>query len=80
MPRRVTEGDQRFAQFGWLWQRTKRLADLLNHPRILAGALDLAEGLDRYCEANEIAKNRVTVGDAVFVRGLDYIELPLVIQ
>lgn len=77
MTRRVTEGDARFAQFGWLWQRTRRLAELLREPHILQAAIDLAEGMDRYAAANQIDQRRLVIGDAIFVRGLSYVELPL---
>lgn len=64
----------------WMWQRTKRLALMLLHPNILAGALQIAEGLDRYCELNEIPEQSVTIGEALFVKGLEYIEYPLVAE
>lgn len=64
----------------WMWQRTKRLALLLLHPNILAGALQITEGLDRWCELNDVAESDVILGDAKFVRGLTYIEFPLEAQ
>ena len=61
----------------WMWQRTRRLALLLLHPHILAGALQIAESLDRYCEINDIPQESITLGEAKFIRGLQYIEYPL---
>lgn len=77
---RVTGGQDRFNQWGWLWRRTHRLAMLLLEPNILAGALDLVQGLDRWCDSTGTDQARVGVGEAKFIRGLTYIELPLVIE
>ena len=74
---RVTGGSDRFAQWGWLWRRTHRLAMLLFEPRILAGAIMLVEALDRYADAHDIPRDQIRVGDALLVRGLSYIELPI---
>lgn len=62
----------------WMWRRTKRLANLLAEPQILAGALQLVQALDNWCAANGVPEKSVQLGDAIFVRGLDYIEYPLV--
>ena len=62
----------------WMWQRTKRLADLLLHHRhILAGAVQLVEGLDRWCSENDVEQHAVMMGEAKFMRGLNYVEYPL---
>lgn len=62
----------------WMYQRTKRLANLLLEPHILAGAVQIVEAMDRYCAENELAESSVTLGDAIFVKGLEYVEYPLV--
>ncbi len=77
MTRVKTGGDDRFAQWGWFWQRTQRLARLLYEPRILRGAIDLVEGLDRWASENKIDEANVGMGDAKFLRGLSYVEYPL---
>lgn len=77
MTRVKTKGDDRFAQWGWFWQRTVRLAKLLYEPRILQGAIDMVEGLDRWSSENKVAQDNVGLGDAKFLRGLSYIEYPL---
>ena len=74
---RLTAGQDRFNQFGWLWRRTHRLALMLFEPRILAGAVQIVEGLDRYAEHHRIPKDQIRVGDAKLVRGLNYIEMPI---
>jgi hypothetical protein len=61
----------------WLWRRTKRLADMLHEPRILDGAVQIVEHLDRWCEHNGVAESSVALGDAKFIKGLTYIEFPL---
>jgi hypothetical protein len=66
--------------FHWLWARTYRLAQLLWHDHILEGVQDVVNGLDRYCELNDIDPKRITLGDAIFVKGLDYVEYPLIIE
>lgn len=62
----------------WMWRRTKRLADMLRELHILAGAVQVVDALDRWCEINEIPENRVALGDAKFIKGLRYVEYPLV--
>lgn len=64
----------------WMWERTKRLANLLQEPHILAGAVQIVEGLDRFCEENNLPEHRVILGDAKFIKGLEYIEFPLEVQ
>jgi hypothetical protein len=66
--------------FQWLWNRTWRLAQLLWHDHILDGAQRIVEGLDRYCELNDIDPKRIQLGDAIFVKGLDYVEYPLIVE
>lgn len=61
----------------WMWNRTKRLADLLYEPRVLDGATQMANTLDRYCDMNGIDRGSIRLGDAIFVKGLQYIEFPL---
>jgi hypothetical protein len=61
----------------WLWNRTKRLADLLTEPRILAGAVQVVEHLDRFCDEHEIPESSVQLGEAKFIRGMTYVEYPL---
>lgn len=61
----------------WMWNRTKRLAMLLYHPHILAGAIELSEALDNWCAHNQVPEKSVTLGDAIFVKGLQYVEYPL---
>lgn len=61
----------------WMWNRTKRLANLLLEPQILAGAVQLVEGLDNWCAHNQVEESSVQLGDAIFVKGLQYIEYPL---
>lgn len=73
----VTVGREVRHEFGWLWARTKRLANLLLHPHILAGAVQMVEGLDRWCDDNNLPHDSVTVGDAKFIKGLQYVEYPL---
>lgn len=65
---------------GWLLARTKRLADLLALPNILRGAVDIVEGLDRWCECHQVEEGSVLLGDAIFVKGLQYVEYPLLKQ
>lgn len=65
---------------GWMLARTKRLADLLLLPNILRGATDIVEGLDRWCEHNGVDEGSVLLGDAIFVKGLQYVEYPLLKQ
>lgn len=77
---RISVGREVRHEFGWLWARTKRLANLLHHPHVFAGALQIVEGLDRWCEFNGVPENRVVLGDAIFVKGLDYIEFPLLTE
>lgn len=74
---RVQVGREVRHEFGWLWARTKRLADLLRHPHILAGAVDVAQALDRYCEVHQVNQRDVELGDAKFIKGLQYVEYPL---
>lgn len=64
----------------WMFNRTRRLANLLAEPRILAGAVQIVEGLDRFCESHDLPENRVVLGDAKFIRGLQYVEFPLEVQ
>lgn len=61
----------------WMWRRTKRLADLLDHPHILDGAFQITEHFDRYAAEHKIAEGDIRMGDAIFVKGLRYIEYPL---
>lgn len=61
----------------WMWARTKRLANLLREPNILAGAIQLVEHMDRWCDHNEIPQEQVGLGDAKFIKGLQYVEYPL---
>jgi hypothetical protein len=61
----------------WMWARTKRLANLLLEPNILAGAVQLVERMDAWCEHNQVPQQSVQLGDAKFIRGLTYIEYPL---
>lgn len=61
----------------WMWRRTKRLADLLLQPHILAGAVQMVEAMDRYCEENDLPESGVVLGDAIFIKGLCYVEFPL---
>lgn len=61
----------------WMWDRTKRLANLLLEPNILRGAVDLVERMDFWCEHNEVPQERVGLGEAKFIRGLTYVEFPL---
>lgn len=78
MSRRIkTQGDDRFAQWGWFWQRTLRLARLLYEPRILQGAVDIVEGLDRWAAENQVPEDKIGLGDAKFLRGLTHVEYPL---
>ena len=62
----------------WLWNRTKRLANLLLEPRILDGAIQLVEHMDRWCEHNGVPEDKVGIGDAIFPKGLCYISYPLI--
>lgn len=61
----------------WMWNRTRRLALLLFEPNILAGARDLVERMDSWCDHNGVPQESVGLGDAKFIRGLTYIEYPL---
>lgn len=61
----------------WMWARTKRLANLLLEPNILAGAVQLVERMDAWCDQNQVPQENVALGDAKFIRGLTYIEYPL---
>jgi hypothetical protein len=63
--------------FEWMWNRTKRLATSLYSPRVLAGAQDVVDSLDRYCELNGIDPARISIGEAKFIKGLQYVEYPL---
>lgn len=74
---RATTTD-RWSTWAWKWQRIKRLADLLAfNPHLLQAADDIVTGLDRYCELNDIDPARIQLGDAKFIKGLDYVEYPL---
>jgi hypothetical protein len=73
----VQVGREIRSEFGWLWARTKRLADMLILPSVLAGAMELVEAMDRYADLNEIPQGSLTIGDAKFMRGLQYVEFPL---
>lgn len=64
----------------WMWRRTKRMADSLFADPILQGADQVAEALDRYCEINGIERDRINVGDAKFIKGMDYAEYPLEVR
>lgn len=75
---RVSVGREIRSDFGWLWARTKRLADLLRYPNVLQGALDLANALDRYCEENGIREGDAGLGDAIFTRDVDVVEFPVI--
>jgi hypothetical protein len=72
-----TGGQDRFAQWGWFWQRTLRLATLLRQPHILQGAVDMVEALDRWAAVHDVEESNVGMGDAKFMRGLRYVEYPL---
>jgi len=74
---RVTVGREVRHEFGWLWARTKRLADLLLLPNVLRGAQDIVDGMDRWCDANGIPRDQVRLGDAKFIKGVTYVEYPL---
>lgn len=65
------------SDFGWLWTRTKRLANLLLEPNILRGAEEMVEAMDRYADANDIDQTKLTLGDAKFIKGMTYVEYPL---
>lgn len=65
------------SDWGWLWTRTKRLANLLLEPNILRGAEQMVEAMDRYADANEIAQEKLALGDAKFIKGMTYVEFPL---
>lgn len=73
----VSVGREIRHEFGWLWSRTRRLAMLLHHPRILLAAVEIAETLDRYAAIQQVDSATVELGDARFIRGLRYIEYPL---
>lgn len=73
----VQVGREIRSDFGWLWARTKRLANLMLLPTVLAGAIELVEAMDRYADLNEIPQDKLTIGDAIFVKGLSYISFPL---
>lgn len=64
----------------WMWRRTHRLAMLLLAPRVLDGAVTLVDAMDAYAAAKGVPPSRLTVGEPIFVKGLDYIELPLLID
>lgn len=74
---RISVGREIRSEWGWMWARTKRLADLLREPRILAGAVDTVEALDRWCAMKGEDPARVQLGDAKFIKGLQYVEYPL---
>lgn len=74
---RIQVGREIRHEFGWLWARTKRLANLLAEPRILLAAVELVEAIDRHCAVHDLDPRRVTLGDAKFIRGLDYLQYPL---
>lgn len=77
---RIQVGREIRSEWGWLWTRTKRLANLLAHPHILAAAVELVEAIDRHVEAHELDPKRVQLGDARFVKGLDYLEFELLYE
>lgn len=73
----ISVGREIRSEWGWLWARTKRLANLMLLPHVLRGAEDMVEGLDRWCDSNQVDRSRVRLGDAKFVKGLQYVEYPL---
>ena len=40
--------------------------------------MQIVEAMDRYCAENELEERSVELGDAIFVKGLQYVEYPLV--